>query len=175
MIKDESDILTQVNSEETNINKGPSVFSEKKNKINKIYKSKWSNLKFLIQAKTSLKSSIGLQKTKTIEQFSSKCIEIYRKKLEIQFITQRNREMFTSLQFNYHNNITSNIHHHSNLSTDEIISQLKIKEIKDVKDIKSRTQTIRDFLFKFREDNTLMMRLIECLDTDQFEIIVPFL
>ena len=175
MIKDDIDILTPVNSEETNNFKKQIIIPEKKHKIYNTYKSKWSNLKFLIQDKASLKSSIALQKTKTIEQFSSKCIEIYRKKLEIQFITQKNREMFTSLQFNYNNNIENNLYETTNLTNEQIMSQLKIKDIKNVKGIKSRTQTIRDFFFMFREDNTLMMRLIECLDTDQFDIIVPFL
>ncbi len=173
MIKDDSDIIKHVKSENINNFKRYSLLLKKKSSKNyDLFKSKWSNLKCLIQDKTSLKSSIDLQKTKTIEQFSSKCIEIYKKKLEIKFIIQKNREMFTSLQFNYHNN---NTYEETNLTNDEMISQLQIRDIKDAKDIKSSTQIIRDFFFKFRENNILMMRLIECLDPDQFEIIVPFL
>ena len=149
----------------------PSIIIEKLKQIYKnIYKSKWSNLKFFIQDIISLKSSIRLLKRKTIEQFSSKCIEIYRKKLQIQLITQKNREMFSSLQFNYNNN---NMYTSTNLNNDEIISQLKIQGIEDIPGIEPLT--IKDFFFKFREDNNLMMALIECLDNDQFEIIVPFL
>ena len=147
----------------------PSIIVEKLKQIYKnMYKSNWSSLKFFIQDKISLKSSIRLLKTKTIGQFSSKCIEIYRKKLQIQLITQKNREMFSSLQFNYNNMYTN-----TNLNNDEIISQLKIQGIEDITGINS--STIKDFFFKFREDNNLMMALIECLDNDQFEIIVPFL
>ena len=183
MEKPELEFLTPLNSGEINsFQKNflrQSVIMERKKKLYKSYtKSKWSNLNFFIQDKISLKSSIRLLKTKTIEQFSSKCLEIYRKKLEIQLITQKNREMFTSIQFNYNKNIINtenNIYEESNLTNDEIISNLKIKEIKDDDDSGLRLQTIRDFFFKFREDNNLMMRLIECLDADQFEIIVPFL
>ena len=139
-----------------------SLIMEKKIKLyNSYYKSKWSNLKFFIQDNISLKTSISLLKTKTIEQFSSKCIEIYKKKLEIQLITQKNREMFTSLQFNYNNNIDNNLCVETSLSNDEILSQLTIKDIKEEDNFQSNEQTIKDFFFKFREDNILMMRLIE--------------
>ena len=179
---EENDIMIPENSGEINsFQKNfirQSIIMEKKKKIYKSYnKSKWSYLKFFIQDKISLKSSIRLLKTKTIEQFSSKCIEIYKKKLEIQLITKKNREMFTSIQFNYNNKNSNNSDNnvYENLTNDEIISQLKIKEIKDDDDSGLSLQTIRDFFYKFREDNNLMMRLIECLDADQFEIIVPFL
>jgi hypothetical protein len=182
MIKDDNPILLSANSGDINtIRKNylrQSLIMEKKIKIyNSYYKSKWSNLKFFIQDNISLKASIELLKTKTIEQFSSKCIEIYKKKLEIQLITQKNREMFTSLQFNYNynNNLENNLCEETNLSNDEIISQLTIKEIQEEENFQSNAQIIRDFFFKFREDNILMMRLIECLDADQFETIVPFL
>ena len=147
---------------------------EKMQKIyNNYYKSKWSNLKLYIQDKTSLKSSIKLLKKKTIEQFSSKCIEIYRKKLEIQLIAKKNREMFTSLKFNYYHRQNSfiSLGQEANINNDEIISKLRVNDLQESIEL----QIIRDFFFAFREDNTLMMRLIECLDNNQFEIIVPFL
>ena len=148
-----------------------SILMEKKKNIYKnIYKSKWCNLKLFIQDKTSLKTSIEILKTKTIEQFSSKCREIYRKKLEILLITQKNREMFTSIQFNSNSN---NLHPETYLSIDEMISQLNIDSTEN--ESTGALSTIKDFFFQFREDNNLMMRLIECLDNDQFEIIVPFL
>ena len=52
---------------------------------------------------------------------------------------------------------------------------MTIKEIQEEDNFQSNAQIIRDFFFRFRENNILMMRLIECLDADQFEIIVPFL
>jgi len=150
---------------------------EKKRSIYKnYYKSKWSNLKFFIQDKTSLQSCINLLKTKTIEQFSKKCLEIYRKKLEIHFITKKNKEMFASTQSdnnnkNNQNNNENNSNEEANMSYEEILSKLKVQE--GICGLP--TESICDFLFQFREDNNLMMRFIECLDTNQFEVIVPFL
>ena len=62
----------------------PSVLMEpRKEKYRCYYKSKWANLKFFLQDKSSLEASVALLKTKTIEQFSSKCREIYRRKIEM--------------------------------------------------------------------------------------------
>ena len=176
MKNEENEALLMTNSEDIDSNKksslNNSLIIEKIQKMYKsYYKSKWSNLKLFIQDKTSLKASIGLLKRKTIEQFSSKCIQIYLKKIEIQLITKKNREMFTSLQFNYHQDSKNNLFEGTELTNDEIISKLRIKDLQD----NTQLSPLRDFFFKFRENNTLMMRLIECLDTNQFEIIVPFL
>ena len=52
----------------------PSVFNEpKKKKYRNCYKSKWANLKFFLQDKASLEASVNLLKTKTVDQFSTKC------------------------------------------------------------------------------------------------------
>ena len=171
--------LGDINSFRQNLIEQNTLIEKKRSIYKNYYKSKWSNLKFFIQDKISLQSSIRLLKTKTIEQFSPKCIEIYRKKLEIQLISKKNKEMFTSIQFDYHNtnkksntqDNNSDLCEEKDLSLDEIISLLKIQE--GIKGLP--TMAISDFLFKFREDNNLMMRLIECLNVDQFEIIVPFL
>ena len=182
MKKDDNENIGSANSSDINLfqKNSSSIIIKKLKKLYQNYSnSKWSNLKFFLQDKKSLKTSIDLMKTKTIEQFSSKCIEIYKKKLQIQLITQKNREMFKYIPFNNNQNNYINsqdsIKGEFNLTKDEIISQLKIKEIKDQNINGLNIQAIRDFFFEFREDNNLMMRLIECIDTDQFEIIVPFL
>ena len=56
------------------------IVQKKKEIFNDYYKSKWANLKLFLQEQKSLESSVKLQKQKTIEQFSSKCQEIYKKK-----------------------------------------------------------------------------------------------
>ena len=59
----------------------PSVLLEpRKERYRNVYNSKWANLKFFLQDKASLEASVDLLKTKTVEQFSSKCREIYTKK-----------------------------------------------------------------------------------------------
>ena len=61
----------------------PSVLMEpRKERYRNVYNSKWANLKFFLQDKSSLEASVDLLKTKTVEQFSSKCREIYTKKIE---------------------------------------------------------------------------------------------
>ena len=65
------------------------IVEKKKNIFKKYYASKWANLKLFLQEQKSLESSVKLQKQKTIEQFSSKCQEIYKKKVEIQLITKK--------------------------------------------------------------------------------------
>ena len=58
--------------------------------------SKWAKLKTVLQNKTSLESSVNLLRTKTIEQFSSECHKIYKKKIKIQYIQENNRQIISS-------------------------------------------------------------------------------
>ena len=55
-----------------------------------------ANLKLFLKERKSLESSVKLQKKNTIDQFSSKCQEIFKKKIEIHLITKKNRQMFKS-------------------------------------------------------------------------------
>jgi len=60
----------------------PTIFGEKKRKIyTKTFASKWANLKLFLKERKSLESSVKLQKKNTIDQFSSKCQEIFKKKI----------------------------------------------------------------------------------------------
>ena len=75
----------------------PTIISEIKRKIyTKTFASKWANLKLFLKERKSLESSVKLQKKNTIDQFSSKCLEIFKKKIEIHLITKKNRQMFKS-------------------------------------------------------------------------------
>ena len=145
----------------------PTIIVEtKKNIFKNMYHSKWANLKLFLQEKKSLESSIKLQKQKTIEQFSSKCQEIYKKKVEIQLITKKNRQMFKSYNSNNEETVDKDIK-----NIDKKIFKLKIID----KSEEFEKNSVKDFLFSFRENNALMLRLIECADNQQCEIIVPFL
>ena len=137
-------------------NARPSVFNEnKKNKYRNCYKSKWANLKFFLQDKASLEASVNLLKTKTVEQFSTKCKEIYKKKIEIQLSIEKNRKII-SQQIKGYDDIWSNT------TVSDGISGLP-------------TDAIPDFLFLFRENNHLMLKLLENVDSKQIDILVPFL
>ena len=145
----------------------PTVIVQKNKQIyNKFYNSKWANLKLFLQEKKSLETSVKLQKQKTLEQFSSKCEEIYKKKVEIQLITKKNRLMFKSYNSN-------------KITQDEDIINLvdKISHYKIINKSKEfEKNSVKAFLFCFRENNDYMLRLIECVDSSkQCEILVPFL
>ena len=45
--------------------------------------SQWAELKNLLQKKGSLESSVNLLKTKTIEQFGSEYLKIYKKSMKL--------------------------------------------------------------------------------------------
>ena len=142
------------------------IVQKKKLIFNKCYSSKWANLKLFLQEQRSLESSVKLKKQKTIEQFSSKCQEIYKKKVEIQLITKKNRQTFKSYN-----------------SNKEYIEDMDIKNIIDLisnfkiidKSEEFENNSVKAFLFTFRQNNDLMLRLIECADSQQCEILVPFL
>ena len=133
-----------------------------------MFASKWANLKLFLKERKSLESSVKLQKKNTIDQFSSKCQEIYKKKVEIQLLTKKNRQMFKSF------NSTSNY------IIDKDIQEIsrKISNIKVLdasKTLENISNYLTEFLFAFRTNNDLMLRLIECADKEQYEILVPFL
>ena len=142
------------------------IVEKKKNIFKKYYASKWANLKLFLQEQKSLESSVKLQKQKTIEQFSSKCQEIYKKKVEIQLITKKNRQMFKSYNSNKEYTEDEDI-----INIDDKIANFKIID----KSNDFEHNSIKEFLFCFRQNNDLMLRLIECVDNKQCEILVPFL
>ena len=137
----------------------PSVFTEpKKKKYRNCYKSKWANLKFFLQDKASLEASVNLLKTKTVEQFSTKCKEIYTKKIEIQLSTEKNRKLISQgvkLSGGY----------------EDISSQIKVSD--GISGLP--TEAVQTFLFIFRENNHLMLKLIENINVREIDILVPFL
>ena len=105
-------------------------------------------MKFFLQDK----ASVNLLKTKTVEQFSTKCKEIYTKKIEIQLSTERNRKLISQGE-----RITGGY--------EDISSQIKVSD--GISGLP--TDAIQTFLFIFREDNHLMLKLIENIDKKNFD------
>ena len=123
----------------------PSVLMEpKKQKYRNYYNSKWANLKFFLQDKASLEASVHLLKTKTVEQFSTKCCEIYRKKIEIQLAAEKNRSL-----------IQQKIDDSS--VYESILQEIEISE--NISEL--ITEEVSPFLIAFRENNHLMLKLID--------------
>ena len=155
----DSQLISQVNEFYHQNIPRQSVFNEpKKKKYRNCYKSKWANLKFFLQDKASLEASVNLLKTKTVEQFSTKCKEIYTKKIEIQLSTEKNRKLISQgvkLKGGY----------------EDISSKIKVSD--GISGLP--TDAIQTFLFIFRENNHLMLKLIENIDNKQIDLLVPFL
>ena len=136
----------------------PTIIGKIKKKIyTKTFASKWANLKLFLKEKKSLESSVKLRKKSTIDQFSSKCQEIFKKKVEIYLITKKNRQLLKSF----------------NDDINQKISKMKIYDASKKLDYMS--DNIKEFFFAFRTNNELMLRLIECADKSQYEKLVPFL
>ena len=132
---------------------------QKKTKYRKFYNSKWANLKFFLQDKSSLEASVNLLKTKTIKQFSTKCKEIYSKKIETHLLARKNRNLiikgFSSLLEGY----------------EDMSSKIAVSD--GVTEFPPEIQT---FFFIFRESNHLMLKLIENIDnTKEINLLAPFL
>ena len=138
----------------------PSVITDSKKKNNIICnQSKWANLKFFLRDKSYLEASVDLLKTKVAQQFFTKCKEIYTKKIEIHLQSEKNRKLISKgiKQFEGgYEDISSQI------TVSNGISELP-------------TDAIQTFLFMFRENNHLMLKLIDKINKSQYDILAPFL
>jgi hypothetical protein len=122
--------------------------------------SKWIKLKHLLKDKSSYESSVKLLKTKTIEQFASKCCEIYKEKIRIYLLLANNKQIVSSW-------IKT-----KNKDLSYYLPNVIIK--KDLSTL-CKDSSIQDFLFYFRENNEYMLNLINCLNKDKRKVIIPFL
>jgi hypothetical protein len=131
-------------------------YSSTSYKSKNTFKSKWANLKTILQDKTSFESSVKLLKKQTLNQFSSKCCEIYKYKIKIHLLTQINKKIFSS----------------SNKSSENFNPKLEVKG--DIDDLCS-DPCLKNFIFYFRENNEEMIKLISFLNEEEKAIFVPFL
>ena len=129
-------------------------------KLKEDFKSKWIKLKKYLQDKASYESSVNLLKTKTIEQFTSKCCEIYKEKIQIHLMLDNNKQLLSSWV--------------KNGDKEETNYHPSIEVIKDLSDL-CRDSSIKDFLFYFRENNEFMLNLIKNVNKKKRKILVPFL
>ena len=134
----------------------------KQTKIKQNSKSKWLNLKYLLQDKASFESSVKLLKKKTIEQFASKCCEIYKEKIEIHLLLDNNQQILSS----WIKNQNKEIPYHSPT----------VEVRKDLTDLcECYDNSIQDFLFYFRENNEYMLNIIKYLSKEKRKVLIPFL
>ena len=55
------------------------------------FESKWINLKNLLREKSTFESSVKLLKTTTIDKFISNCCDIYKEKIQINILAEKNK------------------------------------------------------------------------------------
>ena len=147
--------MKNVRIEENNIQK--KGIKEKENS-----KSKWLKLKYLLQDKASFESSVKLLKKTTIEQFASKCCEIYKEKINIHLLLNNNQQIFAS----WIKNKNKEIPYHSP----------NVEVRKDLSDLCGcYDNSIQDFLFYLRENNEYMLNVIKYLSKEKRKVLVPFL
>ena len=123
-------------------------------------KCKWINLKYLLQDKISYESSVKILKEKTIEQFASKCCDIYKKKIEINLLSEMNRELVSSFVNSSNKN--------------SICETININIKKDIKSICSDS-SFKDFLFYFRKNNDSMLEILRDIRYEQRQELIIFL
>ena len=135
---------------------------KEKDKKKSKFKSKWLKLKKKIENKSSYESSVKLLKRKTIEQFASKCCEIYKEKIEIHLLRKKNEQFLSSWIKD------------KNKDKEAAYSYPNIEIKKDLSDL-CENSSIQDFLFYFRENNEYMLKLITNLSKEKRKTIIPFL
>ena len=131
-----------------------SVLNEpKKKKYISKYNSKWANLKYILQDKSSLEFSIEALRKQTIDKFAIKCQEIYKNKIKCQYLQKSNSQIILGKNIN------------------NFIPEITILD--GITNLNYCDQ-IQYFLFKFRENNLLMLNLIDNLKSNEEDILVPF-
>ena len=131
-----------------------SILNEpKKKKYISKYNSKWANLKYILQDKSSLEFSIEALRKQTIDKFAIKCQEIYKNKIKCLNLQKSNSQIILNKNIN------------------NLITEIKILD--GITNL-NYCEQIQYFLFKFRENNLLMLNLIDNLKFNEEDILVPF-
>jgi len=134
----------------------------KPSKTKNYYKCKWINLKYLLQDKVSYESSVKLLKLKTIEQFTSKCCEIYKEKIQIHLLSDINKQIISS----------STKKNTQKKDEANILPNIIIK--KDLKDL-CNDSSIHDFFFYLRKNNDFILQIVKNVNREKRKILIPFL
>ena len=129
-------------------------------KIKNNFESKWINLKNLLREKSTFESSVKLLKTTTIDKFISNCCDIYKEKIQINILAEKNKQIFSTWKKNKGKDIP-----------DSLPNILVKKDLSDL----CEDSCIKDFLFYFRENNEYMLELINCVKKEKRKDLVPFL
>ena len=140
------------------------IYQDSNDNISSKSESKWLNIKLLLKKKLILENSINEIKLKIQEQLSSKLSEIYKEKLMIQSLIEKNKNLISSWKNKENNNISwNNYNYNFNIT-------------KDLKDLyPGSVDDIIQFFFYFRENHSAMTRLIDFIPLGKRKSIANFL
>lgn len=140
------------------------IYQDSNDNISSKSESKWLNIKLLLKKKLILENSINEIKLKIQEQLSSKLREIYKEKLMIQSLIEKNKNLISSWKNKENNNISwNNYNYNFNIT-------------KDLKDLyPGSVDDIIQFFFYFRENHSAMTRLIDFIPLGKRKSIANFL
>ena len=95
------------------------IYQDSNDNISSKSESKWLNIKLLLEKKLILENSINEIKLKIQEQLSSKLSEIYKDKLMIQSLIEKNKNLISSWKNKENNNISwNNYNYNFNITKD---------------------------------------------------------
>lgn len=95
------------------------IYQDSNDNISSKSESKWLNIKLLLKKKLILENSINEIKLKIQEQLSSKLSEIYKEKLMIQSLIEKNKNLISSWKNKENNNISwNNYNYNFNITKD---------------------------------------------------------
>mgnify|MGYP007056275673 FL=1 len=95
------------------------IYQDSNDNISSKSGSKWLNIKLLLKKKIILENSINEIKLKIQEQLSSKLSEIYKEKLMIQSLIEKNKNLISSWKNKENNNISwNNYNYNFNITKD---------------------------------------------------------
>ena len=140
------------------------IYQDSNDNISSKSESKWLNIKLLLKKKLILENSINELKLKKQEQLSSKLSQIYKEKLMIQSLIEKNKNLISSWKNKENNNISwNNYNYNFNIT-------------KDLKDLyPGSVDDIIQFFFYFRENHSAMTRLIDFIPLGKRKSIANFL
>ena len=95
------------------------IYQDSNDNISSKSESKWLNIKLLLKKKLIFENSINEIKLKIQEQLSPKLSEIYKEKLMIQSLIEKNKNLISSWKNKENNNISwNNYNYNFNITKD---------------------------------------------------------
>lgn len=135
--------------------------NDKKNKA----KTKWLDIKALLQNKLILEKSINEIKASTLSQYSSKFCEIYKEKIKIHFLLEKNKNLIS----NWNKGEKSKIKPKGK-DLNKIIVTTDLNELN-----LGSEEYLKKLFFYFRKNNTAIIRFLKFVPFERYKSFAKFL